>query len=67
MQNKILLLHTLLTFVVVCCITASGFKVMLFRCLVEKACTQFDSCREKKKNTLHALWSHDWAGEITFY
>lgn len=35
-----------LTFVVVCCITASGFKVMLFSRLVEKAWIQFDSCKK---------------------
>ena len=35
------------SFVAVCCITASGFKVMHFSRLVEKASIQFDSCRKK--------------------
>lgn len=36
-NTRILLVTNYLTFVVVCCITASGFKVILFSRLVEKA------------------------------
>lgn len=45
----ILLATNNFTFAVVCCITASGFKVMLLSRLVEKARIQFDSCWKKKK------------------
>lgn len=49
MQNKIFGIFFItngLT-LVVCCLSASGFKVMLFSRLIEKAWIQFDSCRKK--------------------